>query len=226
MAATFTRRTFIGSVIAAGSLVAAGCGTSDRRDTAAGGGTNAIEPAATPRLAAMTVYRDPSCGCCAAWAQIAREAGYEVTVVDHPDMAAIKRQFGVPDELLSCHTAVVDGYAIEGHVPLEDVKRLLDERPAKLKGIGVAGMPLGSPGMEVPDGTREPFTVMAFDAAGRISTFRAVGGQEAGAAVPPTTSTASKMPSTRSSSQVEGKPVPGAGDPPDPHAGHVMNNSG
>ena len=121
----------------------------------------------------MTVYRDPSCGCCEAWAGIARNAGYQVNIVDHPNMAAIKRQYGVPDALLSCHTAVVGGYAIEGHVPIEDVKRLLEQRPPKLKGIAVAGMPLGSPGMEVPDGTKEPFEVMAFDSAGRISPFRA-----------------------------------------------------
>ena len=119
----------------------------------------------------MTVYRDPSCGCCEAWAAIARDAGYRVSVVDHPDMAAIKRQFGVPEELLSCHTTVAGDYAIEGHVPIEDVRRLLDKRPAGIKGIAVAGMPLGSPGMEVPDGTKEPFMMMAFDRTGRITQF-------------------------------------------------------
>lgn len=150
-----------------------GCGRvnapADDSEAAQANGTTAALPAA-----AMTVYRDPSCGCCEAWAGIAREGGYQVTVVDHPDMPAIKRQYAVPDELFSCHTTVVEGYAIEGHVPLEDVKRLLAERPAQLKGIAVAGMPLGSPGMEVPDGTRQPFHVMAFDGAGEISTFRVV----------------------------------------------------
>lgn len=110
----------------------------------------------------MTVYRDPSCGCCEAWAEIARNAGYEVTLVDHPDMPAVKRRYGVPEQVVSCHTAIVGDYVIEGHVPLDDVKRLLAERPRDLRGIAVAGMPLGSPGMEVPDGTREPFKVMAF----------------------------------------------------------------
>ena len=127
-----------------------------------------------PAATAMTVYRDPSCGCCKAWAEIARNAGYQVSMIDHPNMPEIKRQYGVPEEVLSCHTAVIGGYAVEGHVPLEDVKRLLERRPPNLKGIAVAGMPLGSPGMEVPDGSRQPFQVVAFDAAGHVSTFRAV----------------------------------------------------
>lgn len=120
----------------------------------------------------MTMFRDPSCGCCEAWAGIARQAGFLVRVVDHPDMAAIKQRYDVPEELLSCHTTVVGGYAIEGHVPLDDVKRLLQKRPAQVKGIAVAGMPLGSPGMEVPDGTTQPFKVMAFGAGGQVTTFR------------------------------------------------------
>ena len=88
-------------------------------------------------------------------------------------MPAIKRMYGVPDERLSCHTAGVGNYAIEGHVPLDEVKRLLSKQPAGIRGIAVAGMPRGSPGMEVPDGSRDPFQVMAFDASGRISVFRA-----------------------------------------------------
>lgn len=121
----------------------------------------------------MTVYRDPGCGCCEKWAALARDAGYRVELVDSADMPAIKRKYGVPAELQSCHTAVVADYAIEGHVPFEEVKRLLARRPAGIKGIAVAGMPLGAPGMEVPDGTRQPFQVMAFDAAGKISAFTA-----------------------------------------------------
>lgn len=175
MAVTLTRRTFAGAVAAAASLALAGCGSPQRNN---GGGRNENTapakgaPAAAPQLAAMTVYRDPSCGCCEAWAAIARNAGYRVELVDHPDMPAVKRQYGVPDALLSCHTTIVGGYAVEGHVPLEDVQRLLTERPAGVRGIAVAGMPLGSPGMEVPDGTRQPFKVMAFDAAGKTSVFR------------------------------------------------------
>lgn len=151
-----TRRSALAGLAAATGLAFAGCGRTATTSARAG---------------AMTVYRDPSCGCCTAWARIARNAGYEVAVVDHPDMAAIKRRYGVPDQLLSCHTSVIGGYAVEGHVPLEAVRRLLKTRPAGIKGIGVAGMPLGSPGMEVPDGTKQPFEVMAFDESGRIRRF-------------------------------------------------------
>lgn len=173
--AGLTRRSAIAGLASAGGLALAGCGGADtaqtdqaRTDQAQ---TPTPSPSATPQLASMTVFRDPNCGCCEAWAEIARKAGYQVRLIDHPDMAAIKRRHGVPDELLSCHTALIGGYAVEGHVPMDDVERLLAERP-QLKGIAVAGMPLGSPGMEVPDGTKEPFQVMAFDAAGRIAPFR------------------------------------------------------
>lgn len=164
-----TRRGAIGGLAALGAAALTGCGRSPER-AAESEAVQSDELPAAPQTAAMTVYRDPSCGCCEAWAEIARQAGYGVKVVDHPDVPSIKRQHGVPDELLSCHTTIVGGYAVEGHVPLEDVKRLLEERPA-LKGIAVAGMPIGSPGMEVPDGTREPFQVMAFDAGGQVRVF-------------------------------------------------------
>ena len=183
MAVTLTRRTFAGALVAAGGLALAGCGTSQRDDAgstdaanrtaAANGAPAADDVPAAPQLAAMTVYRDPSCGCCEAWAGIARNAGYRVAVVDHPDMAAVKRRHGVPDELASCHTTIVGGYAIEGHVPLGDVARLLKERPSGTRGIAVPGMPRGSPGMEMPDGSRDPFEVIAFDAAGRTRVFSA-----------------------------------------------------
>ena len=119
----------------------------------------------------MMVYRDPSCGCCEAWTDLARQAGYQVELVDHPDMPAIKRRYGVPDELASCHTAIVGGYAIEGHVPLEEIARLLKERPSIIRGIAVPGMPRGSPGMEMPDGLKDRFRVMAFDASGKSRVF-------------------------------------------------------
>ena len=121
----------------------------------------------------MTVYRDPSCGCCEAWAKVAEDAGYQVTLLDDNNMTAVKQRLGVPAELASCHTVVVGDYVIEGHVPLEEVDRLLRERPSDIAGIAVPGMPLGSPGMEVPDGTKEPFQVIAFDAAGRTSIYKA-----------------------------------------------------
>lgn len=167
-----SRRRVIAGLTATAGLTLSGCGQARARQRAdgqmLGANTTAAAASASSR---MIVYRDPSCGCCEAWADIARNAGFRVEVIDHPDMAAIKRQYGVPRDLLSCHTTVVGGYAVEGHVPLADVRRLLNEKPAGVSGIGVAGMPLGSPGMEVPDGTTQPFQVMAFDRAGRLSVF-------------------------------------------------------
>lgn len=168
------RRSLIAGLAAAGGLALIGCGPSekkrDQRAQASARKPGSSRPA--PQSASMTVYRDPSCGCCEAWADIAKKAGYEVTLVDRPDMPAIKRQYGVPDALASCHTAIVGGYTIEGHVPMENVARLIQERPAGIKGIAVAGMPRGSPGMEMPDGSTDPFKVIAFDATGRTSVHR------------------------------------------------------
>lgn len=177
MTVSFDRRSVVAALAAAGGLALTGCGRSPRDED-----TPAAPPNAAPvtgvragpplQAAAMTVYRDPSCGCCEAWAGLARNAGYAVTLVDHPDMVALKRQHGVPAALASCHTALIAGYAIEGHVPLEDVGHLLEKRPSSVLGIAVPGMPRGSPGMEMPDGARDSFQVMAFDAAGRSSPFR------------------------------------------------------
>lgn len=173
MTTTLTRRQAIGTITVVGVLAIAGCGPSGGNEAAETQAPRQPAPATPVQAEAMTVYRDPGCGCCEAWAGLAREAGYQVTLIDHQDMPAIKRQYGVPAELLSCHTGIVDGYVIEGHVPFGDVARLVKERPTGIKGIAVAGMPRGSPGMEVPDGTKDPFQVLAFDAAGRITPFRA-----------------------------------------------------
>ncbi|RCW79447.1 DUF411 domain-containing protein [Paracoccus lutimaris] len=94
----------------------------------------------------MTVHKDPSCGCCTAWAELAEKAGYKVSVVESADIAASKAEAGVPEALWSCHTARIDGYVIEGHVPFDALARLLETRPDVL-GIAVPGMPEGSPGM-------------------------------------------------------------------------------
>ena len=163
-----SRRGFSIGLAALTGAAVAGCG---RAAENAAVPNERARTAARPGAVSMTVYRDPSCGCCEAWAALARDSGYEVSVIDHPDMPAIKKQFGVPDELNSCHTAIVAGYAIEGHVPFEHVARLLETKPAELRGIAVAGMPRGSPGMEMPDGSKDPFEVMAFDKAGRSTRF-------------------------------------------------------
>lgn len=136
---------------------------------AAAGSSRAAAPRGKPR--AMTVYRDPGCGCCVAWARIAERAGYKVALVERGDMSALKAKLGVPGALRSCHTSVVDGYAIEGHVPLAAVARLLAAKPKGVIGIAVPGMPRGSPGMEMPDGSADRFAVLAFDAAGKTRNF-------------------------------------------------------
>lgn len=131
--------------------------------------------AAAPALK-IKVYKDPSCGCCTAWAERLTSAGFEVEVEAREDMAALKVKFGVPDDLASCHTGVIDGYTIEGHVPPGDIKRLVAARSAGL-GLAVPGMPINSPGMEVPGEANERYTVWLFDKAGKRSAFAEHGGQ-------------------------------------------------
>ncbi|HEV2747848.1 MAG TPA: DUF411 domain-containing protein [Allosphingosinicella sp.] len=164
----FSRRLVVSGGLALGGFLFVGCAPSDGAE----GDAAAAAPAAGA-AAAMTVWRDPSCGCCEAWARLAGDAGYEVRLVDDPDMAAVKRRLGVPAALGSCHSALVGGYAIEGHVPFAPIRRLLRERPRGVKGLAVPGMPRGSPGMEMPDGSTDEFAVMAFDAAGRSAPYRA-----------------------------------------------------
>lgn len=115
-------------------------------------------PAADPVTGVMVVHKNANCGCCVVWIEHMRKAGFAVEVHDHDDMGPIKARNGVPYAKGSCHTAEIDGYFVEGHVPPEDVKRLLAERP-DARGITVPGMPAGSPGMEMPDGTVHPYSV-------------------------------------------------------------------
>ena len=102
---------------------------------------------------------DPGCGCCGAWVEHLRHAGFATTVVETRDLDAVKRRLGVPAELASCHTAEVQGYVVEGHVPAAAIRRLLTERP-QAAGLAVPGMPAGSPGME--GGTPETYEVVLF----------------------------------------------------------------
>ena len=97
----------------------------------------------------LEVSKTPWCGCCTEWVERMEEAGFATRVSEVDDLTPIARQAGVPDTLRSCHTAIVEGYAIEGHVPAADIRRLLEERPDAV-GLSVPGMPAGSPGMEVP----------------------------------------------------------------------------
>ena len=126
---------------------------------------------ATPSLAsaatAIIVHRDPGCGCCEQWAaQVRAQFGRRVTMIDDQRRAGFQRAQGVPAHLASCHTAIIDGMAFEGHVPIADMKRVLAQRPRGVKGLAVAGMPIGSPGMEVPGRPAQSFNVVAFGPAG------------------------------------------------------------
>jgi hypothetical protein len=124
----------------------------------------------TPAGPAVTVYKTPTCGCCSKWITHLQQAGFVVTAHDRDDLTPIKRQHGVPRTLESCHTAVVGGYVVEGHVPADVIQRLLRERPA-VAGIAVPGMPAGSPGMEYPGAPPQPYSVMAFRAEGGWSVY-------------------------------------------------------
>lgn len=127
------------------------------------GGRDARDVAPAPRAAALpvvTVYKSPTCGCCTKWMDHLKAAGFTVEAVDQADVSPVKAEHGVPRDLASCHTAIVDGYVVEGHVPADLIKKMLRERPA-LAGIAVPGMPIGSPGMEQGD-RKDPYDVVAF----------------------------------------------------------------
>ncbi|MEK6211032.1 MAG: DUF411 domain-containing protein [Pseudomonadota bacterium] len=106
----------------------------------------------------ITVYKTPSCGCCVKWVEYLRNEGFEVKAVNRDDLEPIKQRAGVPPAMSSCHTALVDGYVIEGHVPAQAIRKLLQERPDTL-GLAVPGMPANSPGMGEMDGRLKTFTL-------------------------------------------------------------------
>lgn len=120
-------------------------------------------------LPTVEVYKTLSCGCCGFWVEHMQQSGFKVNVHDVRDVTPMRANAGVPDAMGSCHTALVGGYAIEGHVPAADVKRLLRERP-KATGIAVPGMVQGSPGME-QGGRKDPYSVILFNTGGRSLVF-------------------------------------------------------
>ena len=117
----------------------------------------------------ITVFRSPTCDCCGQWIEHLEAAGFQVQDQITADMDSIKQQYGVPADLATCHTAIADGYVIEGHVPATDVERLLATQP-NLAGIAVPGMPMGSPGMEMGE-QKDPYSVLAFTREGRTTVF-------------------------------------------------------
>jgi hypothetical protein len=120
-------------------------------------------------LPKVEVFKNPDCGCCGAWVDHLKAAGFPVKVHWTPDISAVRKRHGIPNEFGSCHTGVVAGYALEGHVPADDVKRLLAQKPAAA-GLSVPGMPVGSSGMEVGS-RKDAFQVLLIDKAGRSSVF-------------------------------------------------------
>jgi len=118
----------------------------------------------------IVVYRSPSCGCCGKWLEHLKQNNFNVTDNVTEDMQAIKDKYGVSKEMASCHTALVDGYVVEGHVPAADIKELLRTKP-KIAGISVPGMPSGTPGMEM-GGRKDPYNVMSFDRENHYQTFK------------------------------------------------------
>ncbi len=118
----------------------------------------------------ITVYKSPTCGCCKEWVTYLGEEGFKVTAIDHDDVDSIKTKYGLTSpELKSCHTAIVDNYIIEGHVPANDIERLLSERPTDIKGLSAPGMPMMSPGMA----SREPkdYAVLSFTESGETAVY-------------------------------------------------------
>jgi hypothetical protein len=145
----------------------AACGSAD----AAPAAEAELAAAVDQSLPAVVVYKTETCGCCNGWIEHMRAAGFEVDARDVRDIMSVKMEAGVPGPLVTCHTALVDGYVVEGHVPAQYVKQMLADHP-DLAGIGVPGMPQGSPGMEGPN--PQPYQVLAFDRDGDVSVYAEV----------------------------------------------------
>lgn len=129
-----------------------------------------VGPIAQSGQPSVEVYKDPTCGCCSKWIDHLRSHGFTARAIDTDKLDQFKTSRGVPQKTRSCHTAIVGGYVVEGHVPAADIQRLLKERPAII-GIAVPGMPIGSPGMEVAGRKPQPFTVIAFAKDGSTRVF-------------------------------------------------------
>lgn len=127
-----------------------------------------VAGAAKTKPVAIKVYKTPQCGCCKAWVKHLSDNGFQVETMDMPDLSLIKQKYGVKPALQACHTAVVNGYVVEGHVPADVILKLLRERPA-VAGVAVPGMPNGSPGME--GASKQPYDVFTFDRAGRSRVY-------------------------------------------------------
>lgn len=159
-----------GALAGAALLALAACGGSaPEADTApVAGKAPATQTAMAADAATMTIYKTPTCGCCKKWVDHVQAAGFRVDVRDMENLNAVKAEHGVPHDLQSCHTALVGGYVVEGHVPAPVIRKLLAERP-KVEGIAVPGMPMGSPGMEGP--YTDNYDVLAFTRDGQTRVY-------------------------------------------------------
>lgn len=147
------------------SVLSLGCGEAEAAPE------QAAQRSSDQELPTVLVYKTPTCGCCNGWIDHLQAAGFTVDARDVRDIMTVKQDGGVPVSMSSCHTAIVDGYVVEGHVPAEQVKRLLAERP-EVAGIAVPGMPVGSPGMEGPNA--KPYQVLSFTHDGQAEVFAEV----------------------------------------------------
>ena len=129
----------------------------------------ALPTLAATALPLVEVFKSPTCGCCGAWVDHLKAAGFPVKVTEDGDTTVTRKHYGFPDKFGSCHTGVVNGYVVEGHVPADDVKRMLALKPAAI-GLAVPGMPPGSPGMEVGS-RKDPYDVFLIDRSGRETIF-------------------------------------------------------
>tara|TARA_B100001105_G_scaffold193316_1_gene157356 strand:+ start:3681 stop:4139 length:459 start_codon:yes stop_codon:yes gene_type:complete len=136
---------------------------------AAGVAAVGLPSMAANALPQVEVFKSPTCGCCGAWVDHLKAAGFPVKVVEVDDTTVTRNRYGLPDKFGSCHTGIVNGYVVEGHVPAAEVKRLLAMKPAAI-GLAVPGMPVGSPGMEYGD-RKDPYDVFLIDKSGRDTVF-------------------------------------------------------
>jgi hypothetical protein len=153
------------TLLALGTLLVAGCASGDAESKS---GATAAD---TTDLPTVTVYKSPTCGCCAKWVDHMKAAGFTVETRDVDDVRQKKDQFGVPQQLRSCHTAYAGGEVFEGHIPADVIKQYLANDTSKARGLAVPGMPIGSPGMEVPGRLAQPYEVFAFRGDGRAAVY-------------------------------------------------------
>ena len=142
--------------------------TKEEAQSATAESNGVAAPASISSAPSVTVYKDPNCGCCSKWVDYMRKNGFNVTAIDTSDVASVKAKYGIASELHSCHTAIVGDYAIEGHVPAEEIHRMLKEKPT-IAGLAVPGMPTGSPGME--GAIKEKYDILTFDRAGKTTVY-------------------------------------------------------